>query len=256
MASTESRAWVAGDCCCKTVWPTKHDCAESRRRKCQPNLLQIISAQHFLLPRRLAAQWKFPHDSIDTPHPAVNPTSTVGRGRNTSRLVPTGGRRQSPTSGSLRTQHADFLHWARQKLIHSLAIACNSGLERWSFGLSSWNCDLICWNCYHRTVPCRLRDEPGGPPDPHPSPFWIGSIAFRTSPALFFLSPISRASAPTSLSIHLPLLRVGQPDTQSSGSTANDGRGILKRMACSGALGSHACCKKPEMKLWSRSQLS
>ena len=38
---------------------------------------------------------------------------------------PPGGRRQSPTSGSHRTQRADFPHWARQKLIHSLAIACN-----------------------------------------------------------------------------------------------------------------------------------
>ena len=40
---------------------------------------------------------------------------------------PPGGRRQSPASGSHRTQHADFPHWARQKLIHSLAIACSSG---------------------------------------------------------------------------------------------------------------------------------
>jgi hypothetical protein len=40
---------------------------------------------------------------------------------------PPGGRRRSPASGSHRTQSADFPHWARQKLIHSLAIACNSG---------------------------------------------------------------------------------------------------------------------------------
>jgi len=40
---------------------------------------------------------------------------------------PPGGRRQSPTSGSHRTQRADFPHWARQKLLHSLAIACNFG---------------------------------------------------------------------------------------------------------------------------------
>ena len=39
---------------------------------------------------------------------------------------PLGGRRQSPTSGSHRTQRADFPHWARQKLIYSMAIACSS----------------------------------------------------------------------------------------------------------------------------------
>jgi hypothetical protein len=40
---------------------------------------------------------------------------------------PPGRRRQSPTSGSHRTQHADFPHWARRTLIHSMAIACNFG---------------------------------------------------------------------------------------------------------------------------------
>ena len=39
---------------------------------------------------------------------------------------PLGGRRQSPTPGSHRTQRADFPHWARQTLIHSMAIACSS----------------------------------------------------------------------------------------------------------------------------------
>jgi hypothetical protein len=40
---------------------------------------------------------------------------------------PPGRRRQSPTSGSHRTQSADFPHWARRTLIHSMAIACNFG---------------------------------------------------------------------------------------------------------------------------------
>jgi len=34
-------------------------------------------------------------------------------------MRPPGGRRQSPASGSHRTQRADFPHWARQKWIHS-----------------------------------------------------------------------------------------------------------------------------------------
>jgi hypothetical protein len=49
-----------------------------------------------------------------------------GRGWEISRLIPLGGRRQSPAPGSHRTQRADFPHWARQTLIHSMAIACSS----------------------------------------------------------------------------------------------------------------------------------
>ena len=37
-----------------------------------------------------------------------------------------GGRRQSPASGSHRTLRADFPHYARQKAIYSVAIACSS----------------------------------------------------------------------------------------------------------------------------------
>jgi MoxR-like ATPase len=48
------------------------------------------------------------------------------RGRDTGCPIPLGGRRQSPTSGSHRTQRADFPHWALQKLIHSMAIACSA----------------------------------------------------------------------------------------------------------------------------------
>jgi NADP-dependent 3-hydroxy acid dehydrogenase YdfG len=51
---------------------------------------------------------------------------STGRGRDRSHERPLGGRRQSPTSGSHRTQRADFPHWARQTLIHSMAIACSS----------------------------------------------------------------------------------------------------------------------------------
>jgi hypothetical protein len=40
---------------------------------------------------------------------------------------PLGGRRQSSPPGSHRTQRADFPHWALQKVIHSMAIACSSG---------------------------------------------------------------------------------------------------------------------------------
>jgi len=50
----------------------------------------------------------------------LDPVGTAFTGR------PLGGRRQSPTPGSHRTQRADFPHWALQTLIHSMAIACSS----------------------------------------------------------------------------------------------------------------------------------
>jgi hypothetical protein len=55
---------------------------------------------------------------------ALAPNLSIAIGIPLTRYPP-GGRRHSPSSGSHRTQRADFPHWARQKLIHSLAIACN-----------------------------------------------------------------------------------------------------------------------------------
>jgi RNA-directed DNA polymerase len=51
----------------------------------------------------------------------------AGMGREQVSPCPTGSPGRSPVPGSHRTQRADFLHCALQKLIHSTASACSFG---------------------------------------------------------------------------------------------------------------------------------
>jgi hypothetical protein len=47
---------------------------------------------------------------------------------------------------------AVFPHYARQKLLHSVAIACRSRQGRRSFGRSNGDCSVVRWNAFHQSI--------------------------------------------------------------------------------------------------------